>query len=339
MPFGSFKAQRRDPSLRKEKKQALQDSPGEMKMDLHEFDSDGLQIKILLTGRTMPAIQDFLCSIRENMSKELHREGLAYYTTDLRSISDVVARKKALERFFWEFSQKDWSDADASEKNRVYSFSISPSGMQETTLDLIFYCAAFDSQSEISQDQADAVWYLADGPVLDADIGYDDYRVYLAEALGSLKASRDDMDKPVCLLLSQIEKLGHFGGAGDISVLKEPVSRKLLDRCREIFCCDEAVNVAVIPVQIYGGLEYVGTDPECNPILRLSESGYYQSYIPENCQVPVLYSVGKIAKLREADFFAGTPCGGVNKVIHRHFARKKGRIDWKPDVLREVTEA
>ena len=139
-------------------------------------------------------------------------------------------------------------------------------------------------------------------------------------------------------LLSQMEKYGHFNGAGEACILKETVDRLLMTRCRELFCCGENVEIAVIPVQVYGGLEYFGTDVNGNPVLRISESGYYQSYIPENCQVPGLYTIGQIAKKQGTDFFAGDSCGGIKKVIRRHFARKKGDIDWKPNMLREVAE-
>lgn len=344
MPFGSFMAQRRDPRPKKErpqkeKKTVIPEPSKEEKMVFHDLNSNSQKINILLLGRAMSVMQEFLCSVHENMSKELHQEGLTYYTTELSSISDIVDKKKKLERFFWEFSKKDWICPDDQENNRVYTFSISPSGTQEKTLDMVFHCCTFDSEAIISQDQADAVWYLADAPVMDADVGYDYYREFLKNALGNLKGPDDGTGKPICLLLSQIEKYGHFGGVGELCALKDQLNRKLISRCRELFSCGENVAVAVIPVQVYGGLEYTGTDVNGCPVLRLSESGYYQSYIPENCQVPGLYTIGQIAKIRGTDFFADSSCGGMKKVIHRHAARKKGEIDWKPDMLREVTEA
>ena len=348
MPFGSFMAQRRDPRPKKErpqrerpqkeKKSVVPEPPKEEKMVFHDLNTDSLKINILLFGRTMSLMQEFLCSMSENMSKELHQEGLTYYTTELSSISDIVDRKKKLERFFWEFSKKDWSCPEDQESSRVYTFSISPSGAQEKTLDMVFHCCIYNGDTSLSCEQADAVWYLADGPVMDPDVGYDHYREFLKDAVAGLAAPSESVGKPICLLLSQIEKYGLFGGIGEECILKSPVHKKLIGRCRVIFSCGEHVEIAVIPLQVYGGLEYTGTDVNCNPVLRLSESGYYQSYIPENCQVPGLYTIGQITKIRETDFFAGASCGGMKKVIHRHFARKKGEIDWKPDMLREVTE-
>ena len=349
MPFGSFMAQRRDPrsqkerptreKQQKEKKPVVQTPPKEEKMVFHDLNSDSLKINVLLFGRSISTMQEFLCSMSENMSKELHQEGVTYYTTELGAITDITDKKKKLERFFWEFSKKDWCCSENQEDGRVYTFSISPAGSQEKTLDMVFHCRVYNAGGSISFEQADAVWYLADGVVMDTTVGYDAYRAFLKESIGGVSAPAEGMKKPVCLLLSQIEKYGHFGGIGAECILKQPVRRKLINHCRELFACGENVEVAVIPVQIYGGLEYAGTDENCNPVLRLSESGYYQSYIPENCQVPGLYTIGRIAQIKETDFFAGDSCGGMKKVIHRHFARKKGELDWKPDMLREVTEA
>lgn len=343
MPFGSFMAQRKDPRPKKErpqkeKKPVIPAAPKEEKMVFHDLNSDSQKLKILLVGRTLSQIREFLCSVSENMSKELHQDGLAYYTTELSSISDVVDKKKKLERFFWEYSKKDWTCPEDPEDYRVYTFSISPSGVQDKTLDLVFHCCTSGSDGVISQEQADAVWYLADGPVLDAGIGYDDYRAFLQDAIGSLRASEDGVCKPVCLILSHVETFGHFGGMGELCMLKSPVRDRLIGLCRDMFSCDDHVAVAVIPVQVYGGLEYVGTDGDGKPVLRLSGSGYYQSYIPENCQIPGLYTIGKLAENRGTDFFAGSSCGGMKKVVRRQFARKKGELDWKPDSLREVTE-
>lgn len=342
MPFGSFLAQRREPHQKKErppkerpeKKPVAAEPPKEPERVFRDLNSDSLKVNILLFGRTMSAMQEFLCSVSENMSKELHQEGLTYYTTELGSIHDIVERKKKLERFFWEFSKDDWSVPEDPENSKVYTFSISPSGLQEKTLDLVFHCCVYDRDASLSRDQADAVWYLADGAVMDADVGYDYYRDFLKDAIGSLSAAPGGEPKPVCLLLSQIEKYGHFNGMGEQRLLKE--SKKLVERCRELFSCGENVSVAIIPVQVYGGLEYTGTDVNGSPVLRLSQSGYYQSYIPENCQVPGLYTIGQIAMIQGTDFFAGDSCGGMKKVIHRHFARKKGELDWKPDMLREA---
>jgi len=111
-------AQRRDPRPKKErpqrerpqkeKKSVVPEPPKEEKMVFHDLNTDSLKINILLFGRTMSVMQEFLCSMSENMSKELHQEGLTYYTTELGSISDIVDRKKKLERFFWESSSL-WS--------------------------------------------------------------------------------------------------------------------------------------------------------------------------------------------------------------------------------------
>ncbi len=344
MPFGSFMAQRRDPRPPKEIPQKVSEPPKppkppvEEKVVFKDLNKDSQNIHILLFGRTMSVMQEFLCSMNENMSRELSQEGLAYYTTELSSIGDIVDKKKKLERFFWEYCQKDWRCPEDQENSKIYTFSISPSGNQEKTVDLVFHCCAYHAATPLSAEKADAVWYLADGPVTDPAVGYDRFREFLKDSLSGLAATSEGPGKPVCLLLSQIEKYGHFGGVGEERLLKPAVRKKLIGQCREMFSCKENVSVAVIPVQVYGGLEYTETDTNCNPVLQLSESGYYQSYIPEDCQVPGMYTIEQIAKAQGTDFFGGASCGGMKKAIRRHFARKKGELDWMPDMLREGEE-
>jgi len=337
MPFGSFMVQQRE---RRPKPEKLPKAPPEPKPAVEEphifsdMNVNSMKLNILLLSRTLPAAQEFLCSMSENMSRALHGDALTYYTTELCAISDVTDRKKRLERFFWEYSKKDWSLASAEDTAKTYTFSISPSGMQTKALELVLHCAAYDTQLPISPEKADAIWYLADGAVLDSTVAYDPFRAFLADALRNPPGT--DSEKAVCLLLSQIESYGHFEESGGVCVLKPSVHRQLISRARELFARGGSVPVALLPVQIYGGLEYSGTDDSANPILRLSGNGYYQSYIPENCQAPAFYTIEKIAALREMDFFADAPCGGMKRVIHRHFVRKTGDAEWKADLLGEV---
>jgi len=346
MPFGSFVASRRDPVPKKEKPAPKPVAPKpapapvaapapEPTMSFRDLNADSTKIHVQLVGRTMSQIQEFLCALNENMSNSMHSEGMAFYTTELETITEVVNKKKKLERFCWEFSGNDWCCSATEESGKVYTFSISPSGMQDKTLDLVMHCSTFQGGVDASQ-QADALWYLADGPVLDAETGYDAYTNYLQDALRGVPAGQNGMAKPACLLVSQIEKYGHFSGVGEHQQLKPAVENLLRNRCRELFTCGDNVNVAIIPVQVYGGMEYSGLDGEGKPILRLSQDGYYQTYIPENCQIPGLYTISKIMEIRGTDYFAESPCGGVKKMIRNHYGKKKADIAWQPDLLREV---
>lgn len=333
MPFGTFLAQRRDPRPKKEpapKPQKVVKPVKEETPVFHEISTDRLKLNILLRGRTLAAMGEFLCAMSENMNRELHRDSLTFYTTELHTIQSIVDRKKKLERFMGSFSTADWRCPEETESRAVHTFSISPSGTQDKSLDLVFHCCTYQGESPISEEQADAVWYLADGPVLDWDTAYDGYRAFLADALAAAHPG-----KPVCLLLSQIEKQGLFGGTGEQRFLKPPVHRKLISRCRELFSCGDGVQVALFPVQVYGGMEFTGTDENGSPILRLSENAYCQSYEPEDCQCAAMYTIEQIAAARNTEFFADSPSGGMKKVVRRQFARRKGDLAWMPDLLRE----
>lgn len=337
MPFGTFMAQTRESRTKNDPAAKLVPTKGKS-TEFHDSNSDSQKLHVLLWGRSASAMVDFLCAMSENTNQELHWDGLTCYTTELETIRCIVSRKKKLERFLAEFNTGDWCCPEEQESTAVYTFSISPSGIQNKRLDLVFHCCVYGSESSLPDEQADAVWYLADGPVLDPGIGYDSYREFLKDELSNLHPAEDGSAKPVCLLLSQIEKQGIFGGTGEQCFLKPSVYGKLINRCRELFFCNEGVKVALLPVQIYGGLEYAATDANGDPVLRLAENSFCQSYVPEDCQIAGMYTVEQIARLRDTDFFAGSACGGMKKAIRRQFARKKGDFAWMPDMLREVRE-
>ena len=318
MPFGSFRAQKREsrPGAAKTEKAPTMPEPAI---------AGSTKLHILLIGRSISLIQEFLCSMNQNMSQALHQQGLTYYTRELESITDVVSVKKKLEQFFWNFSTDDWTYSNDETGSRVYTFSISPSGNQNMALDFVIHCAVLE-QEESAWEQADVCWILADGLLLDGDAGYDRFGQYAAEAL------RRFSGKPVCLILSQIEKWGHFSKVNDITVFPKDVYQKLIAVCEEkipVFG-DEKQSVPVFPVQIYGGLEYVGADESGQPRLRISQSGFFRSYIPENCELPGLYTIQTICAHRETDFFANLPKGGLTSTIRSHFADKYGNAGWKP---------
>lgn len=319
MPFGSFYVQKREsrPDAAKAGKES--EKPASAAVNC-------TTLHILLIGRSLSLMQEFLCSMNQNMSQALHQQGLTYYTRELASISDVVSVKKKLEQFFWNFSNCDWTYSNDDTEERVYTFSISPSGNQNRVLDFVIHCAVLEQAEELAWEQADACWILADGLLLDSDAGYDRFGPCAAEALNRSGG------KPVCLILSQIEKWGHFSKANDITVFPKEVYRKLIAVCEEkipVFG-DEPQPVPVLPVQIYGGLEYVGADEFSQPRLHISQSGFFRSYIPENCELPGLYTIQAICADREIDFFAGLPKGGLTSTIRSHFADKYGNAGWKP---------
>ncbi len=347
MPFGSFNAQKKEQKIKPEKnrekklrdisrpqkdktKTKPQKQLKEEKPQYHDYVSDSTKLHIIFFGRNLWSMQDFLCSVNENMSKSLHKEGLTYFAAENDDIRDIVDRKTKLENFFWEFSRLPWNGDEESGLFRDYRFSISASGDQEKTLDLIFHCCVYGETAPFALAQADAVWFLADGPVLDEKIGYDPWRTYIKDTL-----SNDSLNgKIVCILMSQIENRGHFNRIGEQTELKKEVSEKLIQRVREIFTVG-SVQAAVIPVQVYGGLQYMGTDDNCEPELYLSHGGFIQSYVPENCEVPNLYTVQQIIKKRRQDSLAGSFYDKINKAISQHFKQRSGVVDWSPDMVEE----
>lgn len=325
MPFGSFLVEQREPKTKREKAHHFEKTPKHPEVK----PPDSQQLHIVLMGRNLSIIQEFLCSMSQNMSEALHNEGLSFYSRELDSISGLIAQKKRLEQFFWDSQQNDWVYPVDEEVQRGYTFSISPSGNQTRALDLVLHCVTPAAGS--LPEQADALWVLADGLLLFDTALADSYTQAIRKALASPGPAL------VCLILSQIEGLGRFDGAGGLSKFPDKVWRTLRALCRERF--PAPCGGVLIPVQIYGGLECTGADEKGDPVLHIGTSGFYQSYIPDNCQIPGLYTIQAIAAARQTDFFPDLPEGGLLSGIRRHYGLKFGTPEWAPDSLRGKEDA
>ena len=291
------------------------------------------RLEILLVGRNLALMQEFLCSMNQNMGEALSGQGLAFYTQELASISDIIEKKKRLEQYCWSFSDADWRYPEGGEASRTYTFSISPAGSQGQALDLVIRCVTPRGDGTIPGGQADGVWLLSDGALLYDE--RDDYLVALQDMLDGLSGKGENAG-PVCLILSQIERLGHFDGPGALSLLPPKVSARVTALCRERFSA--GIPVALIPVQVYGGMECAGLDEKHDPLLRIGQNSFYQSYVPDNCQIPCLYTIQAICAARNTDYFADTAESGMMRGIRGHYGSKFGNPQWAPEMLQEKEE-
>lgn len=344
MPFGSFLAEAKEPRtvakrerrVKEPKVKAPKPEPIEPQPIFSEPSVDSIKLHIMLVGRNLSVLQEFMCSMNENMSETLHTEGLSYYTRELESVSDIVAKKKCLEQFFWTFSQNDWECAEDEVHEKTYTFTISPSGNQSKAIDLIMHCITPQSETRSSWDKTDAVWLVTDGLLIDSDRDCDPYLRFVQDALGNMpRQNADEPQKPICLILSQIEQLGHYQATGSKAHLPDSVKHQLQKLCKDCFASAlrENAKVALFPVQVYGGMEYVTVDSKGDPVQRLSQNGFYQSYIPEGCQLPGLYTLQCIADSRSISLFANDQTGGLVQKIRRIYGVKLGDANWKPMLL------
>lgn len=344
MPFGSFLAEAKEPRtvvkkerpVKEPKVKAPKPEPIEPQPIFSEPSVDSIKLHIMLVGRNLSVLQEFLCSMNENMSETLHTEGLSYYTRELESVSDIVAKKKRLEQFFWTFSQNDWECAEDEIHEKTYTFTISPSGNQSKAIDLIMHCVTPQSETRSSWDKTDAVWLVTDGLLMDEDRDCDPYFRFVQDTLGNMpRQSAEESQKPICLILSQIEQLGHYQTTGSKAQLPDSMKLQLQKLCEDCFgsVLRENTKVALFPVQVYGGMEYVTVDSKGDPVQRLSQNGFYQSYIPEGCQLPGLYTLQCIADSRSISLFANDQTGGLIQKIRRIYGVKLGDANWKPMLL------
>lgn len=341
MPFGTFRAEARAPrqarpakAPRPAPKQAPKQPPKQPApkpapaiKPTASFASG--TVNILLAGRNLSLLREFLCSMNQNMAQALQEEGLAFYTQELKTISSMTAVKKKLEQFFWTFSQNDWSYPADEGGEDFYRFSISSAGDQSRVLELVFHCVT-PGAGDLAPGQADAVWLLTDGLLLEAGGGEDPFTRFLQGSLHTL--AQGGFDRPVCLVLSQIERMGHFDSAGMKFQLPQAAAAQLTRLCQEYFLesCGSKLRPALIPVQVYGGLECAGVDSKGDPLMRMGQSGFYQSYIPENCQIPGLYTLQAITAARQQDFF---PDNKLSQGIQHHYALRFSNAGWRPQAL------
>lgn len=330
MPVGSFYARERmgrSQGKLQEKKKPGRKKTGSAQTGAAEQDRSG--IHILLIGRRLSIVEEFLCSMNQNMGEALGEEGMSFYTKELDTISGIVDRKKQLERFFWNCSQEDWTYPLEEQTEKDYTFSIGiPDGR---VLDLIFHCVTPQGESGAGGEQAHAVWLLTDGLLLKQGAGEDSYLQWLQELLAQEKG------RPVCLVLAQVEGMGHVQTG--TSLLPAEVSRRLTAVCERCFA-DSAADgkeCPVLPVQVYGGLECMNRDTKGDPVLRRSSDGFYQSYVPENCHIPGLYTLQVLFGGSESEAFAQVPKEVMDSVlrgIRHHYSVRFGDSAWKPVVLK-----
>lgn len=344
MPFGSFEAERRQPRPRRPRperparekparerpeKEKPERPKAEPPVEEHIFTdppSKGRdRLNIVLFGRTLSIMQEFLCGMNLNMGEALSGLGLAFYTREAETINDIVGKKKRLEQFCWSFSGEDWLYPEQEDAEQRYVFSISPSGGQDKALDLAIHCVTPESAERAAWAGADAVWLLCDGALLHSSA--DGFLYDIRNILDELP----EEGPAACLIVSQCEQLGRFGGVGGRSELPAAASAEITRLCRESFPAGAAA--AILPVQVYGGLECVGMDDLGRPRLHIGLSGFYQTYIPDNCHIPALYTIQSICERSGTDYFADTERGGFVGGIHDIYGVKFGSRGWKPELL------
>lgn len=292
---------------------------------------DSSVVHVLLAGRNLSIVREFLSSMNQNLADALHEVGLSVYTRELRTISEITAQKKKLEQFFWNFCQDDWRYPADGEPAVDYSYCIGVAGNQQTVLEFQFHCITPRAGFPVGQARVDAVWLLTDGLLMGDAAQADSYIQWVRSTLAQL-AGGGEGQPLTCLLLSQLEAQGHFGGVGQQSKLPDALMKRVAEQCRA--CFSNSGDAALLPVQIYGGMECIGTDEKGDPVLHIGQSGFYQTYLPDNCQIPALYTIQRTAAVRQLNLFAEVFHGGLLECIRQHYSQKFGSTTWTPETLR-----
>lgn len=329
MPFGSFIALPKTPVVKPKKDPAPIQAPPPLDIP-HTSITEIDHVDIGIVARNLSVIQDFLCSMYQNSTEALHTEGLAFSTQELNTITDVVRGKKRLEQHFWE-GAKQWLCENDDNGEKSYTFCINPSGDQNSVLSITLHCAVAPSLPG-GWENMQALWLLTDGVMFsdapEKDAYYDFLRGFMGR--GGNKS----------LILTQIECAGHYSTAGGRLRIPEKERQTILRACVRTFgdVSGETEKVNVFPVQVYGGLEFSGINEEHAIVLSTGKNGYYQSYIPQFCHIPLLSTLKEIsAKLQTPLMTIGTESVLIRS-INAHFDSVFRNETWKPDTLGGITD-
>lgn len=328
MPFGSFIARSKAPIVKdKPKPKPIQPLPPLAIPNTSITEIDHVDIGV--TARSMSVILDFLCSMYQNTTEALHREGLAFSTQELNAITDVVSGKKRLEQHFWEGS-KQWLCKNDSTAERSYTFCVNPSANQRSVLTVTLHCTAAPSLPA-GWESMQALWLLTDGVMLSKDGEKDAYYDFLRGTLNRSGCRKS-------LILTQIEAAGHYSTAGGRLRIPSNERQHILSACARACAGTGDPSVNVFPVQVYGGLEFSGMDEQYAIILTTGKNGYYQSYIPQFCHIPLLATLRQISAQLETPLMTIGTESVLIQAINAHFDHTFRNESWKPDTLGGITD-
>lgn len=309
MNIGVFAATLRTPKEKPEPKPIVapppvrEAPPEQPKIGAYQ-DVAGDRMQIAVIARNTKLAQEFLCAVKDNMTK-VQSEGLVLFSTENSTISDITAAKNRLDRGFFNRVVQWRYPADA-QTGKNYVFRMSPSAKETTRIELVFQCG---TPGALNISGAAAIWVLLDGHATEQNP--DAYEQAVCDLL------RNTDGKPVYLLMAHVESLSCFREV--LGRFNYPVTayQKLLDISTGLMG-DLKQKATVLPVQIYGGMEYAGMDEDGQPVLMLNTSGSYKCV---GCELPLLYTVAQLCQLRNKNYFESSISGGYLLAYRRYIQK------------------
>ena len=162
MPFGSFWIKKKEEKkkvreeiplkekVRKKEESAPRSSPSDYDFSIRPG-TVGYRISVLILGRSQQLIRSFLCSMNVNMNETVGEGGLAFYTEDHDTMSQMIAVRKELDEFFYNRRDtKEDQEEPIPEGIQRYDFRISLAGRQSRCLEFSFTCVTEQDLSEHS---------------------------------------------------------------------------------------------------------------------------------------------------------------------------------------------
>ena len=282
----------------------------------------GCRMPVLLIGRDQRLILDFLCSMNINMNDIAGAAGLAFYTEDHETMFLIIETKKQLEEIFYaQGGETDRKEMEEETEPRKYFFDISFAGKQSRCVELEFTCVTPEALrgGNLSPAGFDTVWVLAEEPCMEQGGADGDLAAWLASWRNRTRSGeaaeyggngkqkgKNAAAQSVFFLACQFEHLERFRVRQDEIGLSMKTKRHVSENIKNAYgYAAEDTGWKIMPVQIYGGLEYGGTDENGRLRLEMSRNGFYRRYVPVGCHMPVAYTLSEHMRRGDAEFLSG----------------------------------
>ena len=292
-------------------------------------------IRILVVAETVELAKDYLCSLRINADSAFVDGGLAYYSNDHATISEIIHSKKDLDMCFWKEPGSKWPkypEEYYEEKEHIYTFTLSASGYQEKNLELSFCCVTpYTNNISTFVQQANSVWIINPNTAnRNEENAYESGVKQLVFSLGS-----KSVDKEFIIVVTQFENEMAFRGSGSLAELDSKLRNALYEGCRKIYADTfeaACINAKICLAQIYGGLELLEYNEYDKPVFYVNGENLCGSYLPEACHIPLYYTLTNMHNSGMA-FFRDSLGDIIWQGIFQSFEDYIGRKQWESEFV------
>lgn len=282
MPFGCYNAVK-----------VMSDSPQVAKEDKVIKKDNVMELSILLTGRTVASLTDFVAGLHDNLTQIANTVGLALFSNDPVTTRVLLQQQKQIPALLTEGDNVSYKLCDGVSETAIrktFYLMLSKAGIQSFSFKINFKCATTEDILSNGIPACDMLWSLADAPFFEEN--QTAYDRYIPNAAALITGAKEN-NLPVFLLAGQFEKLGKIRNSDDVCFITNDLFSSLT-KCISNKLGEIADYCTILPVQIYGGLIFKEIDADGSLVFGGNRYGGLRSYNPLACHIPLLYALEQI---------------------------------------------